>query len=90
MTDGRFTIGLVASEEMSELRRATDAVAASALVQRRDDTLLTDTSAQQVTSFGVSEEFFDLFAVPMAAGRAFTADDFAAAPRSRVILSTKS
>ena len=90
MTDGRFTIGLVASEEMSELRRATDAIGASALVQRRDDTLLTDTTAQQVTSFGVSEEFFELFAVPMAAGRAFVADDFAAAPRSRVILSTKS
>ncbi len=90
MTDGRFTIGLVASEEMSELRRATDAIGASALVQRRDDTLLTETSAQQVTSFGVSEEFFELFAVPMAAGRAFVADDFAAAQRSRVILSTKS
>ena len=26
MTDGRFTIGLVASEEMSALRRATDAI----------------------------------------------------------------
>ena len=90
MTDGRFTIGLVASEEMSELRRATDAIGASALVQRRDDTLLTDTTAQQVTSFGVSEEFFELFAVPMAAGRAFVADDFAAPQRSRVILSTKS
>ena len=51
---------------------------------------LTDTTAQQVTSFGVSEEFFELFAVPMAAGRAFVTDDFAAAERSRVILSTKS
>ncbi len=38
MTDGRFTIGLVASEEMSALRRATDTIAASALIQRRDDT----------------------------------------------------
>jgi putative ABC transport system permease protein len=89
MTDGRFTIGLVASEEMSALRRSTDAVTQSALIQRRDDTILTDTGARQVTSFGVSEEFFELFGLPMAAGRAFSADDFAAPPASRVILSDR-
>ena len=89
MTDGRFTIGLVASEEMSALRRSTDAVTQSALIQRRDDTILTDTGARQVTSFGVSEEFFDLFGLPMAAGRAFSADDFAAPAASRVVLSDR-
>ena len=76
MTDGRFTIGLVASEEMSALRRATDTIAASALIQRRDDTILTEAGARQVTSFGVSEGFFELFGLPMAAGRGFTAEDY--------------
>jgi predicted permease len=87
MTDGRFTIGLVANEEMNGLRRSTDSVMQSALIRRRDDTILTDAGARQVTSFGVSEEFFDLFGLPMAAGRAFSPDDFAAQPRSRVVLS---
>jgi hypothetical protein len=39
MTDGRFTIGLVASEELASLRRATDLVTRSALVLRADDSL---------------------------------------------------
>ena len=89
MTDGRFTIGLVASEEMNGLRRSTDAVMQSALIRRRDDTILTDAGAQQVTGFGVSEEFFGLFGLPMAAGRAFSVDDFAAPPTSRVVLSNR-
>jgi putative ABC transport system permease protein len=89
MTDGRFTIGLVANEEMSALRAATDTVMQSALMRRRDDTILTDAGARQVTSFGVSEEFFDLFGLPMAAGRAFTVDDFAGPPASRVVLSNR-
>jgi len=89
MTDGRFTIGLVASEEMSALRRATDSIAASALMQRLDDTILTEAGARQVTSFGVSEGFFELFGLPMAAGRGFTAEDYAAPGRSRVVLSQR-
>ncbi|HEU4692486.1 MAG TPA: ABC transporter permease, partial [Vicinamibacterales bacterium] len=89
MTDGRFTIGLVANEEMNGLRRSADAVMQSALIRRRDDTILTDAGARQVTSFGVSEEFFELFGLPMAAGRAFSLDDFAAQPRSRVVLSDR-
>jgi putative ABC transport system permease protein len=77
MTDGRFTIGLVASEEMSALRRSTDAVTQSALISRRDDTVLTEAGAQQVTSFAVSPGFLELFGLPMAAGRAFAPDDYA-------------
>ncbi len=89
MTDGRFTIGLVASEEMSSLRRTTDAIVASALVMRLDDTIITDAGARQVTSFGVTEGFFDLFGLPMGAGRAFAAEDFAAEPQTRVVLSPR-
>lgn len=87
MSDGRFTIGLVASEEMSALRKATDGIAASAYTQRFDGTILRDASPRQVTTFGVSEGFFELFGLPMAAGRTFAVEDYAAAFGSRVILS---
>jgi putative ABC transport system permease protein len=84
MTDGRFTIGLVASEELASLRRATDLVTASALVLRADDSLGGDGSdARQIITVGVSEGFFQLFGVPMAMGRAFTAEDH----KSRTVLS---
>jgi predicted permease len=89
MTDGRFTIGLVASEEVSSLRRATDAILASALTQRDDDTILTDAGSRQVTSFGVSEGFFELFGLPMTTGRTFTTEDYASQPGSRVVLSRR-
>jgi putative ABC transport system permease protein len=89
MTDGRFTIGLVASEELNALRRTTDAVVQSALIIRQDDTITTDAGVRQVTSFGVSAGFFDLFGIPMAAGRAFSDDDHQAAPGVRVILSQR-
>src|ERR1017187_10090813 len=68
MTDGRFTIGLVASEGLDEIRRAPDATAASAMVRRGDETILTDATTRQVTAFGVSEGFFELFGVRMAMG----------------------
>jgi predicted permease len=89
MTDGRFTIGLVATEEMSSLRRATDAIVASALTQRLDGTILTDAAPRQVTSFGVSEGFFELFGLPMAMGGGFTAEDYASSFGSRVVLSQR-
>ena len=37
----------------------------------------------------MSEGFFDLFGVPMAAGRAFVADDYTAEPPTRVVLSRR-
>jgi putative ABC transport system permease protein len=89
MTDGRFTMGGVANEEMSSLRRATDGVVASAVTLRRDDTLVTDAASRQVTSVAVSEGFFELFGLPMAVGHGFTPDDYAAPPGSRVVLSQR-
>ncbi len=83
MTDGRFTIGLVASEELASLRRATNLVTHSALVFRADDSLGGDGSdARQIITVGVSEGFFELFGVPMAMGRAFTVEDH----KSRTVL----
>src|SRR5262245_4122655 len=76
MTDGRFTIGMLASEEISSLRRAAYLVTDSALVLRTDDSLVSDgVEARQVITVGVSDGFFNLFGVPMAAGRAFTTED---------------
>ena len=88
MTDGRFTIGLVASEELASLRRATDLVTHSALVVRTDDSLGGDTGdARPVITHSVSEEFFELFGVPMAMGRAFTTEDFRSSTVRTVVLS---
>jgi putative ABC transport system permease protein len=88
MTDGRFTIGLLASEEMADLRRATDLVSASALTQRLDVALVTDDGARSISAVAVSQGFFDVFGLPMALGRSFRADDFAArAPVVPVVLS---
>jgi predicted permease len=86
MTDGRFTIGLLASEEIAALRRTADAIDGSALVVQLDDTVVTDAVSRQVRAFGVSEGFFDLFGVPMARGRSFVDDDHAATSVRNVVL----
>lgn len=78
MTDGRFTIGLVASEEFEGLQKAaSDAVTQGALMVRIDDSIAGESSAdaRQIIGTGVSEGFFELFGVPMAMGRAFTPED---------------
>jgi predicted permease len=90
MTDGRFTIGLVASEELASLRRATNLVVGSALVQRFDDSLGAEGGeARQIITVGVSEGFFDVFGVPMAMGRPFTIEDHNTGPVRPVVLSGK-
>jgi predicted permease len=87
MTDGRFTMGGVATEELSSLRKASPDVVAAAVTIRRDDTLQIGDQARQIACLGVSEEFFDLFGLPMVLGRPFNADDFLAPSGTRVILS---
>ncbi len=92
MTDGRFTSGLVATEELGALSRATSAVAVTSYSVRFDDTLVTAGQPRQLAGYGVSQPFFDLFGLPMAAGRGFTPEDFAATGQQaggvrRVVLS---
>jgi predicted permease len=88
MTDGRFTIGLVASEELASLRRATDVVTDSSLTRRVDDSLQMDSGeARQIITVAVTEGFFDLFGTPMAEGRGFTPDDHASATVRSAVLS---
>ena len=90
MTDGRFTIGLVASEELAGLKRATPLVSHASLVLRTDDSLTGDgREARQVITVGVSEGFFDLFGVPVALGRAFNAADHQRPPVASAVLSDR-
>jgi len=72
---GRFTIGLVGTEEMAAVAELQDAVAAVAVARRFDLALRTDAVARQVTAYGVSEGFFPLFQVPVAMGRGIEAAD---------------
>ena len=89
MTDGRFTIGLVASEEIASLRRACPLVTDSALVYRVDNTLPSADGGETkpLSSVMVSEGFFELFGVPMALGHAFSADDYSSNSVRSAVLS---
>ena len=57
---GRFTSGLVATEELAALRNMSDAVAGTAATQRSDSILEAGSVQRQVTGYGVSEGFFEL------------------------------
>jgi putative ABC transport system permease protein len=91
MTNGRFTIGLVATEEMSGLRRATDLVTESALVRRTDDSLAPEQGGEtkQVITVSVTKGFFELFGVPMAMGRAFAPEEHVPSAVGAVVLSDR-
>ena len=89
MVDGRYTIGLVGSEELGDLRRFSPQVIRAATMLRQDQTLERDDEARQVTCEYVSREFFDLFGLPMAVGRPFNADDYKAPMGTRVVLSDR-
>src|SRR4051794_35959275 len=69
-TDGRFTIGLVGTEELAAVAAQTDVVSAVACAVRLDGTLGADGEPRQIVAYGVSDYFFDLFCVPGQAGRA--------------------
>ncbi|HEY2904575.1 MAG TPA: ADOP family duplicated permease [Vicinamibacterales bacterium] len=73
--NGRFTIGLVASEELEALQHLSEGVAMTAATQRSDGTIATDAAARQVVAYGVSGGFFDLFALPMELGRGIAEPD---------------
>jgi putative ABC transport system permease protein len=76
-TDGRFTVGLLASEELGALHRAEPDVEGALLVQNATG-LDIGGEMHQISAVTVSENFWSLFGVPMLAGRPFVADDYAA------------
>lgn len=84
---GRFTIGLVASEEMSALAGFADVIVATAATQRIDAAIVTDVGARQVIAYGVSDGFFDLLGLPMAIGRGMSQGDGAREAPPVVVLS---
>lgn len=83
---GRFTIGLVASEELETLQRFSDAVASTAAA-RRTDAIVTDGTPRPIVAYGVSGRFFDLFGVPMARGRGVAPSDDVRGAAPVVVLS---
>jgi putative ABC transport system permease protein len=72
---GRFTSGLVAAEELTALQQISEGVTAAAAALRLDGAIATDSMVRQAVSYGVSEQFFDLFGVPVALGRQFAPED---------------
>jgi predicted permease len=73
--DGRFTIGYVASEEMDAVAALKQSVSRIAMAARVDGAIDTDTVPRQIVAYSVSDSFFDLFGVPVQAGRAIAGHD---------------
>ena len=84
---GRFTIGLVASEEMAGVAQLRDVVTAVAMARRNDAAIQFETDSRQVVAYAVSDRFFDLFGVPVAAGRPIGGGDGAVGTPQVVVLS---
>jgi putative ABC transport system permease protein len=85
---GRFTSGLVAAEELTALQRIPNAVAAAAAALRLDGAVATDAMVRQAVAYGVSEQFFDLFGVPVALGRSLAREDHVPRAPRVVVLSS--
>lgn len=84
--DGRFTSGLVATEELAALNAMTDAVAGTAATYRTDNIVDSGSTQRQVTGYGVAAGFFELAGVAMALGQPFGSEAHVrGAPRSIVI-----
>ena len=85
--DGRFTMGLVGTEELAAVAAQNDVVSGVACTIRLDGTLGADSEPRQIVAYAVSDHFFDLFGVPVQAGRAINADDDVRGAPSVVVLS---
>lgn len=85
--DGRFTMGLVGTEELAAVAAQKDVVSDVAWTARLDGTISADSEPRQLVAYAVSDRFFDLFGVPVQTGRAITADDDVRGAPSVVVLS---
>lgn len=84
---GRFTSGLVATEELAALREWTDAVAGAAAAWRTESIIDSGSVQRQVTAYGVTDGFFELAGAPMHLGRPFESTAFARGAPGSIILS---
>lgn len=88
MTNGHFTIGLMASEEMTTLARQSPLIETMAMGSPVSGATITvDGDARQVVAYGVSGDFFRLFELPTALGRGVTASDTVRGAPPVVVLS---
>jgi putative ABC transport system permease protein len=77
-TDGRFTTGLVSGVEIAHLLTPQGSVVNAAGSGRVDTTILRDDGTTvSAVAYGVTDGFFDMFGMPMAAGRSFTHEEYA-------------
>lgn len=87
-TDGRFTTGRCSGVELARLNTPSVSIVHAAGASRLDTTILMqDGTALAATGFGVTEGYFDIFNLPMTAGRAFTQADHARGSTPIVIIS---
>ena len=83
---GRFTSGLVAMEEVGALQHMTGVLEAAGVL-RVDGAVSDGSLVRQAVSYGATERFFELFALPVALGRPFTLQDHMLGAPRVVILS---
>jgi putative ABC transport system permease protein len=72
-TDGRFTTGRCSGVELARLNTPNVSIVRAAGTSRFDTTILLDEGTPVASvGYGVTEGFFDIFNLPLAAGRPFT------------------
>ena len=87
-TDGRFTTGRCSGVELTRLNSPNVSIIRAAGSSRFDTTVLRDDgTAVASVGYGVTEGFFDIFNLPMAAGRPFTNAEHAQGAPPVVVLS---
>ena len=87
-TDGRFTTGRCSGVELARLNSPNVSIIRAAGSSRFDTTILRDDgTAVASVGYGVTEGFFDIFNLPMAAGRPFTNAEHAQGAPPVVVLS---
>lgn len=76
--DGRASTGLLTGAYVAGVNEGAPSVARATLLQDWESVLLSEDGAnRQILMNSVSEGFFDVFGVPIAIGRTFTAEDHA-------------
>src|SRR5262245_55396891 len=86
-TDGRFTTGRDSGVELARLNDPSVSIEHAAGSARFDSTILRDGTPVSVVGYAVTEGFFDVFRLPMLAGRAFTHEEHAASAPPVAVLS---
>ena len=87
-TDGRFTTGRCSGVELARLNSPNVSIIRAAGSSRFDTTILRDDgTAVASVGYGVTEGFFDIFNLPMTAGRPFTNAEHAQGAAPVVVLS---